>query len=366
MPTTAPFNGREQVRVAVVQRSPAFLDPDRCVERAGTHIAEAAAQGADLVVFPEVWLSGYPYWTEGWDSDLRAWVGGRVAFRAGAVTVPGEHVAAIGEQAARAGVHVVMGADELDARPAVNTIYNSLLFFGPDGALLARHRKLMPTFGERQFWGMGDGGDLVVVQTEIGRIGGLICGEHLMTLARAALIAQGEEIHVAAFPGSFALHTGPRLEEPDTSGAAFWGHSSVRAHALEAGAFVASACGVLDPADVPADFPHAGTMNVDYAHGGSEVIAPLGIPLSGPEYGETIVYADCPAWMKQAWNAIVDTMGHYARPDVLRLSVRDEHGWREAIERAVGGAPEPLLRAADRHAVDPELVVREAERLTSS
>src|SRR5690606_10022930 len=108
----------------------------------------------------------------------------------------------------------------------------------------------------------GDGRDLVVFDTDLGRIGGLICGENLMTQARAAMIAQGEHIHVAVFPGSFQLHTGPRLQEPDSTGS-FWGHFTTRSHAMEAGAFVLCACGYIDPGDIPEDFPYRGRMNID-------------------------------------------------------------------------------------------------------
>ena len=146
---------------------------------------------------------------------------------------------------------------------------------------MGRHRKTMPTFTERLFWGQGDASDLRVFDTDIGRLGGLICGEHLMTLVRAAMIGLGEEIHVAVFPGAFALHTGPQLEEWDAGHQAFWGHASVRAHALEAGAFVLSACGQISEADIPDDFPYKGRMNIGYAKGGSSVIAPLGIPAGG-------------------------------------------------------------------------------------
>lgn len=184
-----------------------------------------------------------------------------------------------------------------------------------------------------------------------------------MTTVRASLIAQGEDLHVAVFPGSFALHTGPQLEEPDTEGA-FWGHASVRAHALEAGAFVLSACGYLDQDDVADDFPYKGAMNDAYAHGGSSIIAPLGVPLAGPEFGSTILYAECHAWMKKAWNAIIDTVGHYARPDVLRLSIRTDDGWRTVdssySERARRDA---LRRSAERHDVDDALVEELAAEL---
>lgn len=180
------------------------------------------------------------------------------------------------------------------------------------------------------------------------------------------MIAQGEDFHVAAFPGSFALHTGPRLEEPDKEGF-FWGHASVRAHAQEAGAFVLSACGYVGEENIPDDFPYKGKMNVSYAHGGSSVISPLGVPLAGPEYGSQIVYAECQAAMIKAWKAIVDTAGHYARPDVLRLMVRQEAGWIPAgsAHKAVDAAVprDPLKRAAERYEVKEETVQDLLEKL---
>lgn len=361
------LGGHEVVKVAIVQLSPVYLDREGSLERACEAIRAAAADGAQLIVFPEVWLAGYPYWTEGWDSPLQSWVAGRVRFRDAALVVPSADTAQLAEAARQAGAYVVMGANELDAHPASNTIYNTLLFFGPDGALLGRHRKLMPTFSERQFWGQGDARDLIVLDTDIGRLGGLICGEHLMTAVRGALIAQGEDLHVAVFPGAFALHTGPRLEEWDPSGSAFWGHSLVRAHALEAGAFVLSACGYLDDADVPDDLPHP-DMNTSYARGGSSIIAPLGVPLVEPTEGAQIIHAECHAWMKKAWNAIIDTAGHYSRPDVVRLQVRGERDWipagdLRALERGLAAAPSWALEAAaDAHGVEPAAVAGVAEQ----
>ncbi len=360
------LGGREKVKVAIAQISPAYMNRDACVARACAAIEDAGRNGADLMVFPEVWLAGYPYWTEGWDSSLPQWAAGRILFADNALIVPSEDSERIAHAARRAGVYVVLGCNEMDPRPAVRTIYNSLVFFAPDGTVLGRHRKLMPTFIERLFWGQGDASDLVVFDTDIGRIGGLICGEHLMTLVRAAMIAQGEDIHVAVFPGAFELHTGPQLEEPEKAGG-FWGHFEVRAHAMEAGAFVISGCGVIKDADVPAGFPYKGRMNIGYANGGSEIITPLGVALTGPVYGEAIVYAELEAWMIKATKAIVDTLGHYARPDVLRLLVQGGEGWQPA-----GGArdlspirlaltDDALARAADARDVDPARVVELAE-----
>ena len=365
-PSKKVLGGRDKVKVAIAQKSPVFMNREASVARACSIIEEAGRSGAQLVVFPEAWLAGYPYWTEGWDSTLPVWAGGRILFRDNALVVPGEDAERIAQAARKAGAYVALGCNEMDPRPAVSTIYNSLVFFAPDGSILGRHRKLMPTFTERMFWGQGDADDLVVFDTEIGRIGGLICGEHLMTLARAAMIAQGEDIHVAVFPGAFELHTGPQLEEPEKAGC-FWGHFEVRAHAFEAGAFVVSGCAVLNDADVAKDFPHKGKMNIGYANGGSEVIAPLGIALAGPTYGEAMVYAELEAWMIKATKAIVDTMGHYARPDVLKLLVRRQEGWTPAatardlspIRAAL--SDDALKRAADGRDVDPEKVFELAE-----
>jgi nitrilase len=306
-------------------------------------------------VFPEVWLSGYPYWTEGWDSPLQQWAGGRIRFRDAAIVAPSEDTERLGAAARKAGAYVVMGCNEMDSRPEVSTIYNALLFFDRDGRLMGRHRKTMPTFTERMFWGQGDASDLRVFDTDIGRLGGLICGEHLMTLVRAAMIGLGEEIHVAVFPGAFALHTGPRLEEWDAGHQAFWGHASVRAHALEAGAFVLSACGQITEADIPDDFPHKDHMNIGYAKGGSSIIAPLGIPLVGPIEGPAIVRAELQAWMIKAWKAIIDTNGHYARPDLLGLHLANHTPSQYPVLRTQP-RPDLLAEAAEKNGVEPALV----------
>jgi nitrilase len=356
----AVLGGREAVKVAIVQKAPRFLDKEASLARAETYIAEAAAGGAELIVFPEVWLAGYPYWTEGWDSSLQAWAGGRIAFRDAALLAPSEDTERLGAAARRAGAYVVMGCNEIDPRPEVSTIYNSLLFFDRDGRLIGRHRKTMPTFTERMFWGQGDAADFQVFDTDIGRLGGLICGEHLMTLVRAAMIGLGEEIHIAVFPGAFALHTGPALEEWDADHSSFWGHASVRAHALEAGAFVVSACGITDESDIPDSFPHKGKMNIRYARGGSSIIAPLGIPLAGPVEGPQVVYGNLEAWMIKAWKSIIDTAGHYSRPDIVRLVVNAQAPSRQSVVSYRGFfetvSPRVLADAADARGVDPSRV----------
>ncbi len=345
------LGGRESVKVAVVQTAPIYLNREKTIDLACAKISEAAKQGAELVVFTETWLAGYPYWSEGWGSELRHWLPVRMQFYDAALLIPSEDTDRLCHAAAKANTHVVIGCNEMDSRPNAHTLYNTLLFIDRSGKVLGRHRKTVPTFVERAVWGNGDGTDLVTYETDIGRIGGLICGEHLMPLVRARMIDQGEDFHIAVFPGAFALHTGPKLEEADTEGKFFWGHTSTRAHAMEAGAFVLAACGYMDQKDIPSDFPLRDTINIDYARGGSQIVGPLGVPLVPPTTGDTIIYADCQAGMIKVWKAIIDTVGHYARPDIVRLQY--VAGAAEAIERAPRGEVE---RIAERHGVSREKV----------
>src|SRR5437764_3162139 len=198
-PASKVLGGRSKVKVEVVQTATVYLDREKTVELACRKIAEAASQGAELVAFTETWLAGYPYWTEGWASKLQEWIPVRVRFYDNALLIPSEDTDRLCHAAAKANTHVVIGCNELDSRPGVHTIYNTLLFIDRAGKLLGRHRKTVPTFVERAIWGPGDGTDLVSYETDIGRIGGLICGEHLMPLIAALLIAKGEDCDISFF-----------------------------------------------------------------------------------------------------------------------------------------------------------------------
>jgi predicted amidohydrolase len=359
------LNGRKEVKVAICQTAPVFFDKARTIDKACAKIADAAKNGAELIVFSEAFVAGYPYWGEGWESPVERWIGTRVRFYDNALVIPSEDTERLCDAARRANAHVVIGCNEMDPRPGVHTIYNTLLFIDRSGRILGRHRKVMPTFVERAVWGFGDGTDLVSYSTDIGKIGGLICGEHLMTLIRARMISEGEDFHIAVFPGAFALHCGPKLEEPDRDAQFFWGHWSTRAHALEAGCFVLSSCGYMTKKDLPADFPLPETVNVDYAHGGSSVVAPLGILLAPPTSGDTIVYATCQADMIKVWKAVIDTVGHYSRPDIATL---DFHAapYQAVLEAAERAGPAEIARIAERHEVDGRRVEAAVERLAAS
>ncbi len=363
------LGGRSSVKVAIIQTPPVYLDREKSVAKACAKIAEAAKQGAELVVFTETWLSGYPYWGEGWESKLQDWLPVRVRFYDNAILIPSEDTERLCDAAAKSNTHVVIGCNEMDSRPGVHTIYNTLLFIDRSGRILGRHRKTVPTFVERAVWGNGDGSDLVTYETDIGRIGGLICGEHLMTLIRARMIDQGEDFHIAVFPGAFSIHCGPKLEEPDLEGKFFWGHSSTRAHALEAGSFVLAACGYFTAKDLPADFPLRETVNLDYAHGGSQIVAPLGIPLVPPTSGDTILYADCQADMIKVWKSLIDTVGHYARPDIVRLQYlkNSDQAFADLAVEAFEKTPRPVLdEHADRREVSRQAVESAVERLAQN
>ncbi|HVM41147.1 MAG TPA: carbon-nitrogen hydrolase family protein [Acidimicrobiia bacterium] len=296
-----------KVRVAAVQETPVFLDREATVDKVCGLIAEAAADGAQLVVFPEAFVPGYPDWvwrTRPWADGVGAWY---ERLFANSVTVPGPAVSAMGSAARAAGVHVAVGINERE--PDGGTLFNTLLFLGPDGSVLGRHRKLMPTGGERLVWGGGDGAGLQVYDTEIGRLGGLICWENYMPLARTALYGQGVQVYVAP--------TWDNSEE--------W-VPTLRHIAKEGGCHVVGVTPFLRGSDVPADIPGRDELyggDDDWmSRGNTTIVAAGGSIVAGPLVGEAgIVTAelDLDAIVRQ--KRMFDSTGHYARPDVLRLVV---------------------------------------------
>lgn len=304
---------------AAVQATPAFLDLDAGLAKAERLIAEAAAKGAELIVFPETWLPTYPYWPPTLEGQDAAHIFDCYAdLWANAIDVPGPATERLGAAARAAGAVVVMGVNEREELSG--TLYNTLLYFGPTGDLIGTHRKLVPTYIERCFWGQGDGSTLTVVPTHLGRIGGLICFEHAMPLARYALIAQGEQVHVAAWPG----YGGGITNVMDFS---------LRHHAFEAQAFVVSACGYLDLATVPTDFPLRAHLP-DGVDGGSQIINPQGEIIAGPLRGsEGILTAEIDLREVVKAKAWVDSAGHYARAEVLQLTVNRQpvRAWHGAV-----------------------------------
>jgi len=315
-----PLAGRESVNVAIVQSSPIFLDLDSSIDKACTKIEEAAANGADLISVSEVWLAGYPYWDEGWNTSAEAWAEVRQTFYDNALVIPSDNFQRLCDAASDAGAIVTIGCNERDERPGKHSIYNTLLYINSDGTLLGKRRKLRPTYVEAAFWGAGSGDDLYTHPSSIGRIGGMICSEHTMTHVRARMIEQGEDFHIAVYPGAFDLVSGPKLEVMDKTGEFFPGYASARAHAIEAGCFVILALSYIDEETISPDFPLRETLNTEYAQGGSMIIGPAGVVMAGPVYGDTILYHECDASHIKLAKAVIDTNGTYSRPDILTLS----------------------------------------------
>ena len=286
---------------AAVQWAPAYGDLRAGVGRASDAIGEAAGEGASLVVLPEAWLPGYPYWC----TEQRPARAVRELYRnlvENSVEVPGPVTEALGEAAKRANATVVIGVTER----AGGTLYNTLCYFGPEGGLLGSHRKLVPTLSERTVWGMGDGSDLDAYDTPTGRLSGLICYEHFMAPARYALAGLGVEAHASVWPGYPSLHANV--------------DAATRNLATENACAVVVAREVMSADRLPPGTPFAEHPRMWEMNGGSAIIAPGGKYLAGPVYDdETILYAEVdPADLIEArrW---IDGVGHYSRPDVFRL-----------------------------------------------
>ena len=301
-------NASRIVPVAVVQAASIPFDADACVDKACGLIGEAAGSGAAVIVFPEAFVGGYP---KGLNYGLVVGArdpAGREEFRLyleSAIEVPGPHTRRLGEAAAAHRAHVVIGVIERDG----GTCYCTVLFIGPDGALLGKHRKLMPTALERMIWGFGDGSTLTVVDTPCGRIGSVICWENYMPMLRMAMYAKNVQLYCA-----------PTSDDRDT-----W-LPSMQHVALEGRCFVLSACQFFRKRAFPetvrvslGDSPDAVLMR-----GGSAIVSPLGKVLAGPDFaGETILTADLDLDDIGRAKFDFDVTGHYARPDVFQLTVNE-------------------------------------------
>lgn len=296
---------RQQVRAAAVQLSPVLGSRDGTTEKVCQRIAEAAREGAQLVVFPETVIPAYPYF-----SFIRPPVAmgkEHLALIEQAVEVPGPVTEAIGRAAARAGAVVVVGVNERDH----GTLYNAQLVFEADGRLVLARRKITPTYHERMVWGQGDGAGLVAVDTRVGRVGALACWEHYNPLARYALMADHEEIHAAMFPGSLV---GESFAEQIAV--------TIRHHALEAGCFVVNATGWLSPAQVAEVAGQGGLESALRGGCYTAIVSPEGALLGAPlREGEGMVVADLDRSLIAKRKRMMDSVGHYSRPELLSLLV---------------------------------------------
>ena len=297
-------------KVAVIPKPPVLLDRDRTVAEALRSIDKAARQGASLLVFPEAYIPGYPTWIwrlkPGGDMALASEIHARL--RQNAIDLEGNDLDALKEAARKHGVTIVMGLHEIDSRFSGTTLFNTVVVIGPDGSLLNRHRKLMPTNPERMVWGMGDATGLKVVDTPAGKLGCLICWESYMPLARYALYAQGMEIFV-----------NPTWDNGDTCLA------SLRHIAKEAGAWVIGTATALQGSDIPDTFPERDRLFAPEEwinDGDAVVIKPSGAIAAGPmNRTKSILYADIDVEAARRARRSLDVCGHYARPDLFAFSV---------------------------------------------
>jgi nitrilase len=297
----------ETVVAAAVQATPEFLDREATVEKSARLIKEAAGEGAGLIVFPETFIPTYPDWV--WRAP--AWDGPSADLYAllleNAVEIPGPVTETLGKAAKQAKAFVSMGVNERE--PGGGTIYNTQVTFGPDGNVLGKHRKLMPTGGERLVWGMGDGSMLQVYDTPFGRLGGLICWENYMPLARYSMYAKGVDVYVA-----------PTWDNSD-----MW-VATLRHIAKEGRLYVIGVAPLLRGSDVPDDVPGKAELwggDDDWmSRGFSTIVAPGGEVLAGPlTEEEGILYAEIDPAKARASRHQFDPVGHYSRPDVFRLVV---------------------------------------------
>lgn len=302
------------VRVAVVQAAPVVFDLEKTLEKALRLIKEAAEKGANIVVFPETFIPGYPRGlTFGFNIGARTMEGRKdfQRFHDNCVAVPGPEVDILAKAAAENNVYLAMGITEKDGNNIDGTLHCCMLFFGPDGTFLGRHRKLKPTGSERYIWGQDDGSTLTVVDTPYGQMGALICWENYMPLARAAMYQKGIKLYLA-----------PTADQRDTF------QCTLRHIAIEGRCFVICCNQYMEKSMYPTDLYGYAEIEAQpdvMCRGGSCIINPFGEYVAGPSFGgEEILVADLDLDQITQGKADFDCIGHYARPDIFELIVHEK------------------------------------------
>jgi nitrilase len=301
-------------KVAVVQAAPVLFNREKSISKALKLIREASSKGAELILFPEAFIPAYPRGlTFGTVVGNRTPEGRKTWERywENCIEIPSQDTDILGESAKDNNIFLAMGVIEKDNEYSRGTLYCTLVYFGQKGKLLGKHRKLKPTAGERLIWGEGDGSTLTVINSNMGRIGGLICWENYMPLARMAIYGKGVEIYLA-----------PTADQRDT-----W-HSTMRHIACEGRCFVLGCNQYVTKDMYPPDLCGISELNDQpevICRGGSTIISPLGEVIAGPLYGEEgILYADLDLAEVARGKFDFDVVGHYSRPDIFKLSINEK------------------------------------------
>ena len=301
-------------KVAIVQRAPVFLNKEKTIAKAVGSVKEAVAEGANIVILTEAFIPGYPAWIwrlrPGGDWTLSEEI--HALLIKNAVNLESEDLTPLCNAARQHKTTVVCGMNELDSKLSRATLYNTVVVIGPDGRIINRHRKLMPTNPERMVWGFGDASGLKAVETPAGRIGTLICWENYMPLARYALYSQGVEIYIA-----------PTYDSGDD-----W-LETLRHIAREGCCWVVGSGNLLKASDIPEDFPEKSTLYPDLDEwvnpGDSVVIAPGGKIVAGPlRKEEGILFHEIDLSRASIAKRTLDVAGHYSRPDIFKLHVNTQ------------------------------------------
>jgi nitrilase len=302
----------EQVRVAIAQSPPVYLDKPATLAKALALLQEAAKQGVQLVAFGETWFPGYPAWLDVcpeaalWDHNPTKIVFAKL--RQNSVAIPGPEIEALCEAAGDLRLTIVMGINErVDSGPGSGTLYNTLITFTSKGQVGNIHRKLVPTYSERMVWGNGNGGGLKAAESGELRIGGLICWEHWMPLARMAMHNSGEDIHVAVWPTAHDMH-----------------QLASRHYAFEGRCFVLAVGLMMPRSDIPKEFASCHGEGAWVERGGSAIIAPNARYIVEPAFDrEELIIADLNLAEIDKESMTLDVTGHYSRADVFRFEVKD-------------------------------------------
>jgi aliphatic nitrilase len=327
------------VRAAAVQIAPDLASGAATLQRVLAAIAEAAAKGAEIIVFPETFVPWYPYFsfvTPPMQSGAE-----HIRLYEHAIAAPGPETALVAAAARKAGAVVVLGINERDH----GSLYNAQLIFDADGALKLKRRKITPTFHERMIWGQGDGSGLTAVDTAVGRVGALACWEHYNPLARYALMAAHEEIHVSQFPGSLV---GPIFGEQI--------EVTIRHHALESGCFVVNSTGWLSEQQIASITPNEALQRGLRGGCMTAIISPEGRHLAPPlTEGEGMVIADLDMSLIVKRKRMMDSVGHYARPELINVTLDPRPARPLHLQAAIpaeGETLEPVDSAPDQRIAD--------------